>query len=100
MRAPDVKTAVDFYDMYPELSTKEIRELFDVSSSTAGILKRKAKQQMVEDDTYTFLPSNVETTSAYKAWGIDINNYRRRYERLKKNGVIKSNEPESEEEQA
>ncbi|MCD7773166.1 MAG: hypothetical protein LUH08_03810 [Ruminococcus sp.] len=100
MRAPDVKTAVDFYDMYPELGTKEIRELFDVSSSTAGILKRKAKQQMVEDDTYTFLPSNVETSSAYKAWGIDINNYRKRYERLKKNGVIKSNEPESEEEQA
>ncbi|MCD8327672.1 MAG: hypothetical protein LUC25_01095 [Ruminococcus sp.] len=100
MRAPDVKTAVDFYDMYPELGTKEICELFDSSSGTARALKKKAKQQMVVDNTYTFIPGNVETTSAYKAWGIDINNYRRRYERLKKNGMIKSNEPESEEKQA
>lgn len=81
----DLKTAIRIYYTKLELNCTDIRELFpSASKSTVTKLKNKARERMVEDGVLTYGTYSVNTKAAYKAWGLDIADIEKRYERLKK----------------
>ena len=63
----DIDIAIQIYYKYPEITAKEIQLLF-VKNSKSTINK-------------------VNTSSAYKAWGIDIKDLENRRNKLKKLGL-------------
>lgn len=72
-----------------ELSSSDIRKLFDVkSSSTVARLKKKALDLMCKEKKPMFSSHCVNTECAYRAWGLDIADLEKRYARLKKLGLI------------
>lgn len=84
-RVADVETAVRIYYQYPELSSKEINELFgkELSSSTLSKYKGMAREIQNERDIYTIGISTVNTEIAYEAWGLDIKNLEKRLKKLR-----------------
>ncbi len=81
----NIDTALRIFYQYPEIGTREIMELFQTcSKSTVSRLKRLAHNRMVEDDVYSHSLYKVHTGSAYKAWGIDIEDLERRRNKLRK----------------
>lgn len=80
----DIDTALRIFYQYPEIGTREIMELFTASRSTVSRLKRLAHNRMIEDDIYSHSLYKVNTGSAYKAWGIDIEDLERRRNKLRK----------------
>lgn len=82
--APNVETAVRIYSEYSELENEHIRELFNynISTTTIGSLKNRAREQMVEDGTKTFSRTAVDTDSAFKAWNLDVKLLEAKYKRL------------------
>lgn len=92
MHLPNIKTAIEIYDRYTEIGNKEISMLFGTSKDKTLKLKKAVKEKMAKTKTITFMPRNVDTVTAYKVWGIDIEDYRKRYTRLKKNEMYKSRE--------
>lgn len=90
MHTPEVKKAVEFYYLKPEICTIDIMELWNCSRTTAFKLKTKAMEKMVEKNEVCLMQHTVLTTTAYEAWGIDINDYVNRLEvlhKLKKLGI-------------
>ncbi len=87
----NVETAVLTYYAKVSLSNKDIKDLFgNISSSTVYKLKLKAKAQQEEDERMSYNSSTVDTESAYKAWGLDIDELERRLTKLRK---LKKNNP-------
>ena len=74
----DFKLILEMYYTKVELSTADIKALFNCSRSTADKLKQAARKQMVEDDRMAWDARCVITESAYKAWGIDIEDIEKR----------------------
>lgn len=86
----DLATAVRIYYNRIELSNKDIQELFgSISSNTISKLKQLAVERMEEYDVPSWNAKYVNTESAYKAWGLDIQSLERRLERLRKLGMDK-----------
>jgi len=84
----DIDTAIIIYYRYPEISTKEIIQLFSKrSKSTVSRLKKLAQKRMIEDDVYAYGMYKINTECAYKAWGIDIEDLEKRRDRLQKLGL-------------
>ena len=84
----DIDTAISIYYRYPEISTKEIAQLFRKrSKSTIIRLKKLAQKQMVEDYVYTHGMYKVNTESAYRAWGLDVEDLEKRRNKLQKLGL-------------
>lgn len=87
----NVETAVLTYYAKVSLSNRDIKDLFgNISSSTVYKLKLKAKAQQEEDERMSYNSSTVNTESAYKAWGLDIDELERRLTKLRK---LKKNNP-------
>lgn len=84
-RVTNIETAVRIYYQYPELSSKEIKELFgkNLSSSTLSKYKNMAKVIQAKRNIYTVGMSTVNTESAYEAWGLDITNLENRLKKLR-----------------
>lgn len=82
MHKADIKTAVEIYDNNIEIGNKEIYELFGPSTQKITELKSKVKKVMKERDIKTFMRHNVDTATAYEVWGIDIVEYRKRYNQI------------------
>lgn len=83
-----IETAIRIYYQYPEIGSKEMAELFTRhSKSTINRLKRLAYEQMIKDDVYGHGMYKVNTTSAFTAWGIDIDDLEKRRSKLKKLGL-------------
>lgn len=79
-----IETAIRLYYEKPELTNKDIVELFGkLANSTVARLKNKAREQMIEDNVPVWNPQRVNTKSAYIAWGIDVDDLEMRYEKLK-----------------
>lgn len=87
MQAPDVEKAVKIYYSFTEISNKEIKELFSCGANTAIKLKRIAKEKMAEKKTRCWDSKNVDTETAYIAWGLDIHKLE---EKLKKLNQLKA----------
>ena len=79
-----IETALKLYYQKTELNNSEIRELFgEISNATIWRLKRLAKEKMVERDIPSWNAQCVNTTAAYVAWGLDIEDLEHRYKKLK-----------------
>lgn len=81
----DVSEALVLYYEKTELSTKDIVNLFGkISESRVYKLKKIARDKMRELNKEVFNSSCVNTSAAYIAWGIDIEDLEKRFSRLSK----------------
>ena len=79
-----IDTAIRLYYEKVELGNKDIIELFgEHSSTTIARLKKRAREQMIADDVMAWNDLRVNTASAYKAWGIDIEDLKFRRKMLR-----------------
>lgn len=79
-----IETAVKLYYSRLSLSNKDIVVLFGkLGKATIARLKELAREQMRADEVKAWNALNVNTASAYKAWGLDITELERRNEKLK-----------------
>lgn len=80
----DLKTAIELYITRTELSSKDIEKLFGkMCKDTVVKLKHVAREKMAEKGTAVWNASCVNTAVAYEAWGLDINDLKRRHRELK-----------------
>lgn len=88
VRIPEIsslETAIRIYWEKIELNNKDIGELFGkVGKSKIKQLKDAAREKMSENNTPSFSAARVNTKVAYAAWGLDIEDLERRYNKLKK----------------
>lgn len=87
MDVPNIETAVRLYYSRTELGNKEIRELFSCGKNSAVTLKKRAKELMAKRAIKCWNAKNVDTETAYQAWGLDIQKLE---ERLKKITSLKA----------
>lgn len=85
MKMPDMKLAVQMYYEKSELTSADIRKLFDVCATTATRLKKQAQKAMAakEEKVRTWYPNTVNTKIAYEAWGINVEDCEARLKKLK-----------------
>lgn len=79
-----VESAVRLYYEKNELSSNDIKQLFDVhSSATIAKLKNLARERMVAENIPVWNTQNVNTATAYKVWGLQIDDLEHRLRKLK-----------------
>ncbi len=82
------ETAIQLYYSKTELSNKDIAILFGkIGSARITKLKNLAEKKRKDAQVQLWNAFNVNTKIAYQAWGIDIDELERRYNRLKKLGL-------------
>lgn len=84
VRVPEVASvekAIEVYNNRTILYSRDILELFPSirSMTTAAKLKKLARAYAEEHGVVSYNDQAVDTDSAYKAWGLDIQSLRRRY---------------------
>lgn len=85
-----LETAIRLYYENLELGNTEIKELFRVASGKKILtLKQMAKERMEQKEVAQWNALRVNTKTAYEAWGLDINDLERRYNKLQKLGLKK-----------
>lgn len=84
----DLEIAIGIYYRWTEIGNEEIRRLFGVGSNMALKLKKAAWEKMAKEQTPVWDAKKVNTEVAYQVWGLDIASMERRYEKLKKLGVL------------
>lgn len=88
----DLKNCLRIYYTYPEIGTSEIMELFGVGRATATTLKKSVRKAQIENGIMVLDKTTVHTETAYKVWGIDIDDIERRIKKLEELGLYKSQE--------
>ena len=92
IRIPQTKSIQLAYEVYlfnRSLNSATVKILFGgISDATAQRLKALARVQMHKDNVPVMKIRLVNTDSAYKAWGIDIVDVEKRYNKLVKLGYI------------
>lgn len=84
-----LQTAIKLYYERLELINKDITELFgDLSSATISRLKKKAREQMAIDGVQSWTGYGVSTTSAFRAWNLDIVDLEKRYAKLRELNLL------------
>jgi hypothetical protein len=85
----DIETAIRMYYENVEIGNNDIQRLFlgKVGSTRMQSLKRIAKDKMREKGTLIWNANKVNTEAAFEAWGLDITDLERRYQKLKKLGL-------------
>lgn len=79
----NIETALEIYYTCHELSNKEISKLFGTNTfSVISRLKKKAKAQMDLENTPVWDARTVNTSAAFRAWGLDIKDLEARYKKL------------------
>lgn len=85
----DIKTAIDIYYSHITLGNKEIRRLFGkVGDLKVRGLKQAAMDEMLKQGLPVWDAYRVNTQTAYKTWGLDINDLEKRYAKLEKWGLV------------
>ncbi len=78
-----VEFALQLFYEKSELTSSDIKELFGVTAnSTVARLKTLAREQMAIDDVPAWDARNVNTTAAFKSWGIDVTDLEHRLKKL------------------
>lgn len=80
----DIRSAIVMYYSKIELRSSDIKDLFDCSGATASKIKKIAREYMREQNTPVWNAGQVNTKAAYEAWGLDIDDLEKRYNKLKK----------------
>lgn len=87
VRVPQVRSVEDAIRLYyekNELSSSDIKMLFDVhSSATIAKLKNLAREKMAAENIPVWDSRNVNTAKAYECWGLQIENLEHRLKKLK-----------------
>ena len=87
IRIPQItslETAIKLYYENIEIGNQEIKVLFGpIGSARVCKLKNLAKEKMLEENVPNWNALNVNTETAYKAWGLDIDDLVYRYNKLK-----------------
>ena len=87
-RITDIDTALYIYYRYPEISNKEIKELFGGLGSAALTKYKKAVQgEQIKQNVKTSQLYTINTEVAYEVWGIDVAELEKRRDKLKKLGL-------------
>ena len=80
-----IETAIKLYYENIEIGNQEIKELFGpMGSARVCKLKNLAKEKMLEENVPNWNALNVNTKTAYKSWGLDIDDLVNRHNKLKK----------------
>ena len=86
----DIGNALEIYYNRMTLSYADTRELFrgsgrgQLSTSTLAKLFELARQDQAEHNILPRNPRHVNTDSAFRAWGLDVEEMEKKYTRLKK----------------
>ena len=83
----DLKTCLRIYYTYPEIGNLEIMELFGISRATATLLKKPVRKVQIENGIMVLSKTNIHTETAFKVWGIDVNDIEHRLKKLEKLGL-------------
>lgn len=87
MKTPDIKTAIRIYYAKTEIGTSDIMELFSVKKAKATRLKNEVREEMAKESVKSWLPFSINTKIAYKVWGIDIEDMKKRLKELQRLGM-------------
>lgn len=83
-----IDAALLVYYANTEIGNKQIRELFgNICNSTIARYKKAVLEQQAEDEVYTTGFNTVDTKTAYKVWGIDVDDLEKRRNKLRKLGL-------------
>jgi len=80
----DLRTAIEMYYLNSELTTADIKKLFNVSSTTAKKYKDVIRDEMINREVLSNEINSVNTEIAYEVWGLNISSLERRYTKLQK----------------
>lgn len=84
----NIDTALRIYYTYPELTSKEINELFGkLAPSTITRYKSIVKTEQRKREVRTNMSNSINTQVAYDVWGIDVNDLEKRRSKLIKLGL-------------
>lgn len=87
-RIKDISVALKIYFENFEIGNAEIEQIFgSMSSATMSKLKKMAREKMVEEEMLQYSAHSVNTKIAYKVWGIDIEDLKKRRKELMKLGL-------------
>lgn len=79
-----IESAVRIFYEKSELTNNDIKQLFDVhSSATITKLKNLARKRMAEENITVWDARNVNTATAYKSWGLQIDDLEQRLRKLR-----------------
>lgn len=79
-----LETAIEMYYLNLELTTANIKKLFNVSDPTAKKYKDVVREEMIKKKIVSNEINSVETKLAYQVWGLDIDDLEKRYKKLEK----------------
>lgn len=80
----DLERTVEIYYQRNELSNSDIMEIFSKhSSATLAKLKNIAREKAVTENIAVWNARNVNTASAFRAWGLDIADLEMRVRKLR-----------------
>jgi hypothetical protein len=72
-RTDDLRLLIEIFYTMDELSTEDIKKIFPgCSLSFLNKKKLEARKQMAEENSMAWSNHCVKTTSAFNAWGINI----------------------------
>lgn len=85
-----IDTALKIFYTYPEIGNKELKELFGQRTSSATIerYKKAVRERQAENNILTNGLYTVDTATAYKVFGIDVEDLERRRNKLIKLGML------------
>lgn len=79
-----IENALSVYYRYPELGNKQIIELFgDISHTTIAKIKKHVRDEMYQQDIFSFGANTVNTEIAYQIFGLDIEDLENRLEKIR-----------------
>ena len=86
-----IETALSIYQNKTILYNDDVRELFPSvkSCTTVAKLKKLARAYEKEHNIVSYNDRAVVTDAAFKAWGLDVGNLRKRYDAICKMKEVK-----------
>jgi len=83
-----IENAISVYYRYPEIGNKQIIELFgDISHTTIAKIKKHVKDEMYQQDIFSYGANTVNTEIAYQVFGLDISDLEHRLTKLQQFGL-------------
>ena len=82
-----IEKAIRVFYEKRELTTTDIMDLFGVSRSKACVLKKRGLEEQVEKGVPLWNSRAVDTASAFRSWGLDIDEMENSLRKLRKLGL-------------
>ena len=85
-----IETALRLHDQTIELNNAQIRELFgDLGSNRISSLKKMVHNALREQGKPIRNALTVDTDTAYKVWGLDIEQIEKKHAKSRKHGFLR-----------